>query len=106
MEKSEILDINNVTSWKKDQVFIKEVLTILNGYFSSTPNASGLEYLSRFDIEWSKAESKIFASTKSKMARIREDAELWMKNIYQSKWMQGEDFITKIISYTTYIYTL
>lgn len=106
MEKNKILSIENESKWKNDQSTIKNVLTILNRSFGSNPNATGLDYLKQFDIEWTKVKPNLYASTNNKLLRIREDAELWMKNIHQNRWMQAEDYLTKIISYTTYIYTL
>lgn len=106
MDKKEVLEIENVSSWRKDQVHITGVLTKLNQYYGTTPNASGLEYLQRYDAELLVVQDRLYASTKLKLARIRTDAELWMQNIYKSKWMQAEDYLTKIINYTTYIYTL
>ena len=106
MKNLEIDSVNNETSWKKDQASIKEVLTKLNSYFGGTPNSTGLDYLQQYDFEIAKINQNLYKSTSLKLARIRIDAENWMKNIYQNKWMHAEDYFTKTINYTTYIYTL
>jgi hypothetical protein len=106
MKNLEIDSVNNETSWKKDQVSIKDVLTKLNNHFGSSPNSTGLEYLKQYDIEIEKINQNLYKSSSLKLARIRIDAENWMKNIYQNKWMHAEDYLTKNINYTTYIYTL